>query len=79
MPPASVIRRDPCLTISWPAIGEATMTAIDIATRTMPSVLLERSKRSCVHGICATQVPITAPLTKNIPVVAQRRLMRGSP
>ena len=79
MPPASVIRRDPYLTISWPAIGEATMTAIDIATRTMPSVLLERSKRSCVHGICATQVPITAPLTKNMPVVAQRRLMRGSP
>ena len=78
-PPTSVIRREPYLTIAWPANGVATMTAIDIAMRTTPSVALERSKRSCVHGICATQVPITAPLTKNMPVVAQRRLMRGSP
>ena len=46
---------------------------------TRPIALLERSKRSWIHGICATQVPIAAPLTTKTPVVAQRALMRGSP
>ena len=34
--------------------------------------LLERSKRSWIHGICATKVPRPAPLTKKTAVVAQR-------
>ena len=67
------------MTIAWPAIGKATMTASDMPISTSPISLFERSKRSWIHGICATNVPITAPLTKKTPVVAQRRLMRGSP
>ena len=52
--------------------GSATITATAMPTMTRPIALLERSKRSCTHGICATQVPIAAPLTKKTPVVAQR-------
>ena len=79
MPPTQTIRSEPWRTIAWPAIGKATMTAIAIATMIRPIALLERSKRSWIHGICATHVPIAAPFTTNTPVVAQRGLMRGSP
>ena len=79
MPPTQTIRSEPCRTIAWPAIGNARMTAIAIPTMTRPIALLDRSKRSWIHGICATQVPIAAPLTTKTPVVAQRALTRGSP
>ena len=72
MPPTQTIRSEPCRTIAWPATGKATITAIAIATMIRPIALLERSKRSWIHGICATQVPIAAPLTTKTPVVAQR-------
>ena len=78
-PPSQVIRTEPCRTMNWPATGKARMTATDIPIRTSPISLFVRSKRSWIDGICATNVPITAPLTKNIAVVAQRRLMRASP
>ena len=42
------------------------------AALSMSMELSDRSKRSWIHGICATQVPIAAPLTKKTPVVAQR-------
>ena len=58
-------------------IGSATITPIDIARMISPSVLLEKSKRSWTHGMCATQVPITAPLTKKTPNVATRGVMRA--
>src|SRR5438045_3622409 len=52
--------------------SSAAITPIDMPSRTTPSVLLEKPKRSCTHGICATQSPTAAPLTKNTPVVAIR-------
>ena len=79
MPPIRVMRSEPYLTTAWPAIGNVRITASDMPTRTRPMALLERSKRSWIHGICATKVPRAAPLTKKTAVVAQRRLMRASP
>ena len=78
-PPMRVMRCEPCLTTIWPAIGKVRITASDMPRRTRPIALLERSKRSWIHGICATKVPRPAPLTKKTAVVAQRRLMRASP
>ena len=78
IPPTQTIRSEPWRTIAWPASGKARMTARAIPTSTSPIALLDRSKRSCTHGICATQVPIAAPLTTKTPVVAQRAVMRGS-
>ena len=79
MPPTQTIRSEPWRTIAWPAIGNARMTASAMPVMTRPIALLERSKRSWIHGICATQVPIAAPLTTKTPVVAQRGVMRASP
>ena len=79
MPPIQTTRSEPWRTIACPATGKARMTAIDIPTMTRPMALLDRSKRSCTHGICATHVPIAAPLTANTPVVAQRGVTRASP
>ena len=77
MPPTHVIRAEPCLTTACPAIGSATTTANDMPRMTKPIALLDRSKRSWIHGICATQVPIAAPFTKKTPAVAQRRVTRA--
>ena len=73
MPAIRVARTLPSRTIAWPMIGSATITPIAIVRMTSPSVLLEKSKRSWIHGMCATQVPITAPLTKKTPKVAPAR------
>ena len=66
------MRSEPCLTTACPAIGSATITATAMPTRISPTSADVRSKRSRIHGIWATQVPMTAPLTKKTPVVAQR-------
>ena len=79
MPPIQIMRTVPCFTTAWPATGKASTTASDMPRITSPIMLLERSNRSWIHGICATHVPIAAPLTKKTPVVAQRGVMRGSP
>ena len=79
MPPIQIMRTVPCFTTAWPATGKASTTASDMPRITSPIMLLDRSNRSWIHGICATQVPIAAPLTKKTPVVAQRGVMRGSP
>ena len=72
MPASRTARALPSRTIAWPITGSATITPIDIVSRISPSVLLERSKRSCTNGIWATQTPIAAPLTKKTPKVAAR-------
>ena len=54
--------------------GKPTMTATDMPT-IQAHRALERSKRSCTHGMCATQVPMAAPLTAKTPV---RGPARGS-
>ena len=66
----------PSRTIACPMIGSATITPIDIAIRTSPSVLLVKSKRSLIQGMWATQVPTIAPLTTKTPKVAARGVMR---
>ena len=77
VPAMRVARTLPSRTITWPMIGRATITPIAIARITRPSVLLEKSKRSWIHGMWPTQVPTTAPLTKKTPIVAARGLMRA--
>src|SRR3712207_7757353 len=69
-PPRSTLF--PYTTLFRSATAIARITDADIATRISPTVPSERSKRPWIHGICATHVPTTAPLTKNTPVVAQR-------
>ena len=77
VPAIRVARTLPRRTIAWPMIGSATITPIAIARITRPSVLLEKSKRSWTHAMWPTQVPITAPFTKNTPKVAQRGVTRA--
>ena len=72
-----VARTLPRRTMACPMIGRATITPIDIAISTRPSVLLEKSKRSLIQGMWATQVPTIAPLTTNTPKVAARGVMRA--
>jgi hypothetical protein len=71
-PAIRVARALPRRTMACPISGRATITPIDIVSSTSPSVLLERSKRSCTNGICAAHAPIAPPLTKNTPKVAAR-------
>ena len=76
-PVIRVERTLPSRTIAWPMIGSATITPIAIPRMIRPSVLLEKSKRSWTHGMWPTQVPMTAPFTKNTPKVAVRGVMPG--
>ena len=61
-----------CLSSSWPVRGIATNAPAAMHNRQNPTVAFEMPRWSCSHGMCATHVPMTAPLTAKIRNVASR-------
>ena len=60
---------------TWPVSGIATSAPAAMHSSAKPIVVLETPRRSCSHGMWATQVPIIAPFTAKTANVAQRGVM----
>ncbi len=60
----------------WPVSGIETSAPAAMHSRHNPSVAFEIPRWSCSHGMCATQVPIIAPLIAKTVNVARRGVIR---
>jgi hypothetical protein len=60
----------------WPVTGIETSAPAAMHSKHNPSVAFEIPRWSCSHGMCATQVPIIAPLIAKTVNVARRGLIR---
>jgi len=60
----------------WPVSGIETSAPAAMHSRHSPSVAFEIPRWSCSHGMCATQVPIIAPLIAKTVNVARRGVIR---